>query len=335
MKFISYEANATPADIRFAKPLHADYPRGYAYEIDTHFVHLYGQDKNLWSIQKGLTVTQGTEGDLRSWVTKNFGGATPFPSSVHEVGHTISHIWRPGISDYDDIRSGLNTIDLDRREALQAIRLQLERLDEITLFIEPTPNSLSTYSHKTRELLILACTEVENAWKAYMVEAGTKPKSGRDFKTEDYVRLLEPLYLNEFQLKLKAFRTEPTSQPFQGWSAAKPSQSLSWYQAYNETKHDRKSHFDKATLKTCIDAVAANLVMFSVRFSPFPLYNEGASVSALFNQMFDISLVNPKPETFYLPLVKFPANPNTVLSTFNIVGSGLQQPWTVDPFILP
>lgn len=333
MKFLAYTNTLTAPQIPIAQPLHPLEPRGYGYEIDTHFVHLYGSGQGLWTISSGLTVTQGKAGTLQNWITTNF-GADGSVTSTMDVGQTVSHVWRPGIWHYNDIRSGLGTTDNERREALQAVRLLLERLDELTLFIEPTTSSLQTYSHKTRELLILACTEVENAWKAFMLEAGTNPVSN-DFKTTDYVKLLGPLFLSEYQLKLKAFPSEPTSQPFQGWSAAAPTQSLSWYHAYNQTKHDRKAHFDKATLKHCLDAVAANLVMFSVRYSPYPLYNEGTTVSALFNQMFDIALVNPRPETFYIPLVKFPANPNTNLIIIDCVGSGLAQAWQLQPFRLP
>jgi hypothetical protein len=99
-------------------------------------------------------------------------------------------------------------------------------------------------------------------------------------------------------------------RPFHGWTAAQPTKSLVWYDGYNLTKHDRKTHFDKATLKNCIDAVSANLALFSPRFSPYPLYNEGGTVSALFQQLFEIELKDPRPETFYVPLIKFPDNPN-------------------------
>lgn len=333
MKFYPYANTLTAPGLRFSTPLHDRNPRGYAYETDTHFIHLYGNGEGLWTIHSGLTVTQGKAGTLQDWVLNTFGGTAP-NTSTSDVGRTIAHVWRPGIWNYDDIRAALRTTDNERREALQAVRLLLERLDELTLFIEPTTESLRTYSHKTRELLILACTEVENAWKAYMVEAGAVPTAA-DFRTVDYVRLAGPLHLGEYQLKLKAFPTEPTSRPFHGWSTAQPTQSIAWYHAYNQTKHDRKSHFDKATLKHCLDAVAANLIMFSVRFSPYPLYNEGTTVSALFNQMFDITLVAPRPETFYLPLVKFPDNPNLNLMVIDCVGAGLVQPWQVDNFVLP
>ena len=38
---------------------------------------------------------------------------------------------------------------------------------EIFEYIEADINGLKFYIHKTRELLILACTEVENQWQHY------------------------------------------------------------------------------------------------------------------------------------------------------------------------
>ncbi|AZA89103.1 hypothetical protein EG349_19960 (plasmid) [Chryseobacterium shandongense] len=68
----------------------------------------------------------------------------------------------------NDIHQGLKTNESERRLSQQALKILLEKLDDLFLYIEPTESSMSTYSHKTRELLILACTEVENFWMHYM-----------------------------------------------------------------------------------------------------------------------------------------------------------------------
>jgi hypothetical protein len=150
--------------------VHESEPRGFAYETDTHFVHFYGRDSGIWVLSTGLTATQAKQGTLANWVTTTF-GAQGIAPSTRIPGQTIAGVWRPGISNYDDIRQGLSTTDSQRHAALQTVRLLLERLDDLFLYIEPSAASLATYSHKTRELLILACTEVENAWKQYMREA--------------------------------------------------------------------------------------------------------------------------------------------------------------------
>src|SRR5262249_17378075 len=160
---------------------------------------------------------------------------------------------------------------------------------ELFLYIEPQRSSLSSYSHKTRELLILACTEVESAWKRYLRLAQKTPLNGYDYTTNDYVRLRDHLFLPDYELILKPYDLQPV-RAFGGWDACQPTKSLDWYDAYNLTKHDRDRHFDKANLKNCISAVCAYLAMFSVRFSPYPLYHEGTPTSALFRQFFEIGL---------------------------------------------
>jgi hypothetical protein len=42
---------------------------------------------------------------------------------------------------------------------------------------------------------------------------------------------------------------------------------LPWYQAYNETKHDRHSGFPKATLNHLIDAVCGVITILCAQFS--------------------------------------------------------------------
>ena len=58
----------------------------------------------------------------------------------------------------------------------------------------------------------------------------------------------------------------------------------------------------------------------------------GGTASTLFNQLFQLELVEPRVETFYVPMIQFPANPNLRLSKFDIDGAGLRQPWEVQPF---
>jgi len=215
------------------------FPRGMAFETATHFIHFYGSDSDIWTIPMGaITVSEQKQGTLEDWVIKTF-GAQHMEQSIVDIGHTVAGVWRPGITSYDDIRQGLGTTDAERHECLQSIRLLIERLDEIFLYVEPSPMALKTYGHKIREL-ILACTEVESTWSRYLRVAGATPV-GKDFTTRDYVKLLSKLYLAEFEIKIKPYPTIAPIRPFDGWDLAKPTQSLSWYEAYNLTKHDRQA----------------------------------------------------------------------------------------------
>src|SRR5262249_10923439 len=211
-------------------------------------------------------------------------------------------VWRPGLYYDKDVLQGLVATEPDLRLAEQSLLLLIERLDQILLFVEPTEQSLATHSHKARELLILACTEVEAQWKHYLQRGGvTPPKAG--FTMNEYVKLCGPLHLEEYEVTLPRYDGVPPARPFSGWSAAAPTQTIPWYEAYNKTKHDRKAHFAAATLLACIQAIAANIVLFSVRFGPFRLYQGGGMLSALFNPTFTVALRGCDPRSFYIPEV--------------------------------
>lgn len=307
--------------------VHVQEPRGFAYETATHFVHLYGSGSGLWILSTGLVATEKKTGLLCDWATRVF-GAREIRPSIHPVGHTIRGVWRPGLYFFEETAQGLGISELEQRSAEQALRLLIERLDELLLYIEPDSNGLMTYSHKTRELLILACTELENNWKHYMRLAGATPVGGQ-FTTNDYIKLVEPLYLTEYEIQLKPYLTVSPLRPFEGWRTEAPTQSLSWYDAYNKTKHDRDQHFDKATLDNCIAAVAANVVMFSIRFGPISLFESRGTLSTLVNHLFSLQLRDCTPETFYIPSIQVPDGTTEAL----ICGGRKEwvQPWVVQP----
>jgi len=304
MKAIVYQNTKTTLP-NWVKTLHQDQPRGVAYDAGTHFVHYYGSDSGFYVLSVGLTVTEKKNGTLEDWAIRTF-GASNIKKAIHPIGTMIQGVWRPGLYPFDGTLQGLGNSKYDQRSSEQALRLLVERLDELLLYIEPDTNGLNAYSHRTRELLILACTEVENSWKHYMHIAGAEPFNKNYFTTKDYVKLLFPLYLAEFEVVMKPYSLVAPLIPFMGWDAENPTKSLNWYDAYNETKHDRTKHFGKATLQHCLSAVAANLVLYCVRFGPFSLLEGRGTLSPLINQLFNIRLVGFNPESSYIPTLQLP-----------------------------
>jgi hypothetical protein len=190
-------------------PFHDKEPRGIAYETDTHFVHLFGKDKGLWVVSPGLTATQARSGTLYEWIDRTF-GAVEVEEAICDVGHTVQGVWRPGLYFSDETMQGLSATTFDLRLAEQALLLLIQRLDELLHFIEPSPGALQTHSHKARELLILACTEVENTWKAYQRIAGIPPPAKGGCTANDYVKLLGPLHLSEYEISLPRYADIPS-----------------------------------------------------------------------------------------------------------------------------
>lgn len=299
----------------WANTIHEGQPLGYAYECPEHFVHLYGKDSGWWVISPGLTVTQKKVGTLEEWALNTF-GAEDMRKMFGIPGRSIASVWRPGMLFADEIQQGLKYSDSEKHSFRQALRLLLERLDDLLLYIEPDVSGLVSYSHKTRELLLLACTELENSWKHYMALSGVTPQA-QNYTTNDYVRLRKPLHLSDYEIRLRPFAALDPVKPFKDWDPARPTASIPWYDAYNKTKHDRTTHFSGATLRNCIDAVIANVVMYCVRFSPYSLFQGGGSVESISSQLLEFGLRDPDPRTFYVPRIEPKSDHRPDLICFN------------------
>lgn len=320
----------------WANQLHLDHPLGYAYETPTHFVHFWGNNNGFYNIQVGLTTIEGKKGrNLEDWASQVFGAQNIQPMDVIEIGHAVKGVWRPSLRFEDEISQALMVTSHEMRLAEQSLRLLLERLDEILLYIEPNAMALNTYSHKTRELLILASTEVENYWQSYITIAGSPPpQNGHVYNTRDYVKLADKLFLRDYEFKFKAYPHIPVIAPFATWNTNNPTTSLTWYNAYNQTKHDRSTHFAEAKLEYCFSAVVACLVLQCVKFSPFPMFTGNSVFSSLINQHFDGRLIACSPKTCYIPLLNLQPNTKEELLTFNPRDYEALQPFVIDALVL-
>ena len=326
MNAITYENTKTTLP-RWEDNLHESQGRGVAYETDTHFVHFYCWDSGWHNLSPGLTVTEKKSGTLEDWVIATF-GATNIQSIRNEVGTSFHGVWRPGLSIKSDLDQGLNNSPAQKHSDLVALRLLLRSLEKVFEFVEPVGAGLRSYGHRARELLIASCTEAENQWKRYFRETATAP-IGRDFGTRDYVKLCSALSLKDYRLTARAYAALPPREPFQHWETMAPTQSLSWYDAYNKTKHDRAVHFDTASVENCIDAVAANVVMFCVRYGPRSLFIETGGTQILFQQLFEIDLPGFDPRTYYIPKLVLPSNQRKELVCYDSTRTGSIQPWNV------
>lgn len=314
--------------------VHIEQKYGYAYETPTHYVHFYGKEP-FYIISVGLTVTERKSSfpTLEEWVKHHF-GASEIIEMNHEVGHTIESIWRPSLFFWEDTCSALKIDNTEQISQEQSIRLLVQQLDNLLLYIEPSVEGLDCYSHKTRELLILACTEVENQWRSFLQRAGITPANGRDYTTNDYVKLAHKLFLNDYCIKLRSISYSSKLRPFTNWNSVNPTKSLIWYDAYNKTKHDRNSNFNQAKLKYIIDAISANIILYAVRFSPLSLINNTNIFSTTINQMFSIAMENSDIRTFYLPEIDTSKIQNGDCIVFDSYREKLNNNWVVDPIVL-
>lgn len=327
MRAFTYQTDQaiTPPGWATTANLHRSQTRGVAYEDQQHYVHFYCEGRPFWTLSLGLTVTEtkANHKTLHDWVVARF-GASNIQQTTLNVGEIYDGLWRPGLTRDNHIVSGLNFSFAERRGAELTLLLILERLNELLLYVEPHPSTLSTYGHKQRELLLLAATEVESHWKWFLTASGLKP-TGQGFSTNDYVNLAPAIFLSDFDITIPRYPSVKAISPFEGWDARRPTKSLPWYDAYNETKHDRVGGLSRATLESCLSAVAANLVLFISRFGYQTLFNGRGNLAANFNETFSMDLARAAPTTFYTPLIAIPPNQRPDFITFD--SHNLQTDW--------
>jgi hypothetical protein len=164
--------------------------------------------------------------------------------------------------------------------AERSAELLRERFRHVLMTIEPEPENRPAFGHELRQLLILASTEVESAWRSVLLANGyPPPRSGR-FTTNEYCDLIGPLRLEEWEVDLAQSPRYGSVAPFRGWDPQRPTESLAWYADQHATKHDREVNLAKATLGNVISAMAALEVMLAAQMGPDGLPDSDSASSA-------------------------------------------------------
>lgn len=136
--------------------------------------------------------------------------------------------------------------------------------DLIKLFeyVEPAEVNFSCYSFRIHELLVRACIEIEANFKAILRE-NDYVKSG-NWNIQDYQKTEASHFLSEYQIKPPDFLDRSyTFRPYKNWEN---NGSLSWYQAYNSSKHDRHNQFQEANFENLLNAICGLFVLIAAQF---------------------------------------------------------------------
>ena len=307
--------------------LNEECPLGFAYEIGNFYVHIYGYGSGLYTICPGLSVIEGKKEELslEQWAINHF-GAEDIRAMYEDVGTAHPSLWRPGLYTYDELQQGLKYNSFEKEDEDQALFLLFQKLIDIFSYIEPVNRNLSCYGHRIRELIILACTEFENQCRNILRANKISPQ-GKDFMSRDFVQLKEMAHLAEFEITFKSYSDLKSFQPFTGWESKKPTKSLKWYDRYNRVKHDRSKGFSEASLDTALNALAANIILYAVRFGPYLLSNVNSVLSGYFNQYIHISLVKPDFRTFNVPKLKLTDDVRKDFFVLNAYQTRMIEPW--------
>jgi len=148
---------------------------------------------------------------------------------------------------------------------VQAYVLLQTDLLHVFEYVEPADKNNGCYSFRIQEILLRACIEVEANWKAILT-ANHYPAGKWDRR--DYRLIEESHRLSGWTVQIPHWSGGGNiRRPFAAWAPSATSSKLSWYDDYNDTKHDRHLNFEKASFETAVDAVCGVLVLLSAQFT--------------------------------------------------------------------
>lgn len=116
-------------------------------------------------------------------------------------------------------------------------------------FIEPSGQE-NVHSFEFAKILILACTELESVFKLLCLEITGKQPEGTIGKYKETILGRYPRIVDAV---VSVKRWGRTIAPFQGWDIGK----LSWWNAYQEVKHNRGEYFSGASYNNAVYALSA------------------------------------------------------------------------------
>jgi hypothetical protein len=223
----------------------------------------------------------------------------------NHVGKYYPRIYRKGLNqwsgkDFIIIENfDLNTLN----QGIVNCRILIKKLNQLFETISFDESNFKTFGFEIRNLLLLACMEVESAWNGIFIANGYISKNGF-YTTNDYVKLCDPLYLKEYDVSFHLYPNIKPLKPFCNWEISNPTKSLPWYNDYNKTKHDRESNINLATFEATINSISAVLIMMYAQYGPIRnIWDQ--------NDFLTIKLKVPeyKLEDYYIPKV----DPNTCI----------------------
>ncbi|GAF05568.1 hypothetical protein [Saccharicrinis fermentans] len=153
---------------------------------------------------------------------------------------------------------------------VRAFLLILEDLKRIFEFIEPSPESMQTFSYRIHELFMRTCIEVEANFKAILSENIYTPQLDRFgnpiLNMRIYRKVNSTHRLSSYKVGLPQWSDSELLilEPFKVWSESNTSPE--WYQSYNKSKHDRHDNFKYANLENLLNAISGLLVLISSQF---------------------------------------------------------------------
>lgn len=151
---------------------------------------------------------------------------------------------------------------MDKRQYERTYWNQYQLLEkeflETTLYVDLDITNYSTYSNAYLKLLLTLGSEVDNALRELSGLTGRSSISS-------YAQFVLNKYPNIVNQVVETTIGNIRLTPFSGWSISQPSQTLGFWNAYNEIKHDRVTNLHNASLENVLNALAGLYIIETYR----------------------------------------------------------------------
>jgi len=153
----------------------------------------------------------------------------------------------------------------------RALLLILDDLRSIFEYVEPSDEGRTAFSYRIHALLMRTCIEIEANFKA-IFEANTFSRPTNRLTMRDFRKIDVTHHLSSYEAMLPMWNgVSPAIRPFEPWQSLRGQSvpqgvPLTWYQAYNASKHSRQQAFKQANLWTLIEAVAGLIILVTAQF---------------------------------------------------------------------
>ena len=154
----------------------------------------------------------------------------------------------------------------DRSMLCRAYKILEADLKKLFEYIEPSDDNIQTYSHKIYELLLRASTEFESNCRRILEANGYNMANRLDIT--HYYKINQATKLSEYEVYIDIWHPQrKTIRPFAQWQT---NHTLTWYQGYNASKHNRQVNFSEANIDNLIQAMAG---VYAILYAQFGVYS--------------------------------------------------------------
>ena len=126
------------------------------------------------------------------------------------------------------------------------------KLLESADYVEIDQRNFQTFSNEYALLLQAIGAELDNFFKAY---CGFNPTDRKNIA--DYAGYILQEFPGITTASVKINGTDIWLAPFQNWNTATPAQSLTWWEAFADIKHNRVGNFTEANQENVLNAMCA------------------------------------------------------------------------------